>query len=200
LRCESCGYENDIDAQYCEKCGVYLSQKSSNKTFSDRSSDKKWMNNRTKVLIIACIVLVGILGVTVGVLIQMNNDPLINQSVNNQIDQNTASNSQKTQMTWHEVTTIKNPTKGTLSFDIQGEKCKLIISATPIVNYEENILVVDLFKDNVAVASPYVSWSATETPSSKEDTVVSSAGPGNYEMEIFPNNLEKWTIKVYDYY
>jgi len=63
-----------------------------------------------------------------------------------------------------------------------------------------NILGVDLLKNNMAVDTAYISWSATESPSPKEDTVISSAGPGNYQVNIAVTNLQTWNIKIYDYY
>jgi hypothetical protein len=197
MRCQNCGHDNEIDATFCEKCGSRLDTYS-NYGRQPLDVEKTGMKTSTKLLIIGVIALVAVLGIAVGAFMQMNKQSSVN---NAPVSINQSSDTQQTsQSSWHEVTTITNPTEGIVSFNIKGEQCKIVISATPIVNYQMNILSVDLLKNNVAVGTDYISWTATESPNTKENTPVSSAGPGNYQVNIHVTDLETWKIKVYDYY
>ena len=64
MKCPKCGYENDVDAKFCEKCGSILT--------SSPKNLNEGMKTSTKVLIIAVVILVAGLGVTSGMLMQMN--------------------------------------------------------------------------------------------------------------------------------
>ena len=193
MKCENCDFENDDDAKFCEKCGFELK--------SSIPRQKKGMKNSIKLLVVILIILIAALALVSGMLLQLNKSPSISNQSPNVEDQNTTPITyQVKQSSWHEIKTITNPTDGLVSFNIQGQQCKVVISATPTVNYNMNILGVDLLKNNMAVDTAYISWSATESPSPKEDTVISSAGPGNYQVNIAVTNLQTWNIKIYDYY
>jgi hypothetical protein len=193
LKCENCDHENDDDAKFCEKCGSEI------KSYVPKQ--KEGMKNSIKLLVVIVVILVAVLALVSGMLLQLNKNPSIsNQSANVENQNPSPVTSQVSQPSWHEIKTVTNPTDGLVSFNIQGQQCKVVISAIPTVNYNMNILGVDLLKNNMAVDTAYISWSATESPSPKEDTVISSAGPGNYQVNIAVTNLQTWNIKIYDYY
>lgn len=68
VKCPKCGKINDEDAQFCEDCGTQLQSKTSS-----------GMASSTKVLIVALIVLVCILGFLAGYLLN-NNKTTVNQT------------------------------------------------------------------------------------------------------------------------
>lgn len=73
MRCSNCGYNNDNDAKFCEKCGANLGhvpQKASG------------MSTTNKILIIAVIVLILLVGIVAGMLLT-SNAPVNNTTVNN---------------------------------------------------------------------------------------------------------------------
>lgn len=51
--------------------------------------------------------------------------------------------------TWHEVAVYRDPNRGVMNFKIQGQSCKVVVSATPPADHQENILNVDLLKTTV---------------------------------------------------
>lgn len=53
VRCRNCGHINDEDAAFCVKCGSNL-------------NSHEGMASSTKILILAVIILVGVLGVVSG--------------------------------------------------------------------------------------------------------------------------------------
>ena len=65
--CPKCKYNNDEDARYCEKCGASL-----------KKSESKGINKNTKILIVACVILVAAFGISVGYILNgssVNNNP-----------------------------------------------------------------------------------------------------------------------------
>lgn len=75
LYCKNCGYENDADASFCEKCGVNLSPSNSQKP-------SKGMSTTNKILIVAVIVLIAGVGISAGALLTSNTpkQPIVNNS------------------------------------------------------------------------------------------------------------------------
>lgn len=61
MNCPHCGTLNDDDAQFCENCGAQL-----------RGTPPDGMATSTKVLIVAVIVLVGVLGFVSALLLSQN--------------------------------------------------------------------------------------------------------------------------------
>lgn len=74
--CQNCGYKNDTDAKFCEKCGVRLSQQPLIR--NDQIPPERGMKTSTKVLIVIIIVLVAGISVVVGMLLQINKAPVAN--------------------------------------------------------------------------------------------------------------------------
>jgi len=155
------------------------------------------MENTTKILIIAVIVLVGIVGVFSGYFISNQSKPVSNNSTESV---NQSPTSVSSQPDWHKVTTFTGVNSELDSFDIKGSKCKVVMSAKPVVNYDINILSVDLLKNNGGLTTGTISWSATENPTTKEKTIEASAGPGSYQINVYATNLAGWTVTIYDYY
>jgi len=155
------------------------------------------MEKTTKVLIIAVIVLVGIVGVFSGYFISNQPKPISNNST---VYVNQSPTQVSAQPDWHLLTTFKGVNSELDSFNIKGSKCKVVMSAKPVVNYDINILSVDLLKNNGAITTGTISWSATENPAVKEKTLEASGGPGTYQINVYATNLAKWTVTVYDYY
>jgi len=65
MKCPKCGYFNDEDAKYCEKCRFNIQS-----NYSGNIIENKGMSTLTKALIVLCIVIVGVLGVTTGFMFQ----------------------------------------------------------------------------------------------------------------------------------
>lgn len=84
-KCKECGYYNDIDASFCEKCGTNL------KYTPQAISNKKGMGQLTKILIVLSLVLIAALGITLGAMMQMNK-PALSTANNTTIIVNNASN------------------------------------------------------------------------------------------------------------
>lgn len=74
------------------------------------------------------------------------------------------------------------------------------MSATPPADHQENILNVDLLKNNRAITNGLVSWTSTEPVTTKETIIEASRGPGNYQVNIYVTRLKNWSVTVYDYY
>jgi hypothetical protein len=194
MKCLKCGYENDSNTQYCEKCGSDLKTILSNQETSSNSGIKA-----SQVFIIAFVILVAGLGLvlTSGTLLQMNtgaaaaNIPTV-YAQSSEIVTN--------QPTWHQIATYTELDRGVMNFNIQGQKFKVIMSATPPLDNQLNILNVDLLKDNSALTNGLISWNPTESVTTKERTIEAFTGPGNYQVNIYVTKLKNWKVTVYDYY
>ena len=79
MYCEKCGLENDEDAKFCENCGSKLKQEPL--TQRPVNQPKKGWSTTSQVLIIGIVILIVILGATIGVLLKSNINPII--STNN---------------------------------------------------------------------------------------------------------------------
>lgn len=158
------------------------------------------MDNLTKILIMAVIILVGVVGVFAGYYInQPSNTP--NNSSTVYVNQS----STQTQGSWHELTSYSGVNSETDTFQIKGSEVKIVMSAKPTVNYDTNELSVDLLKSTgatttQAITTGTVDWTATENPVTKTKTLQASSGSGTYQINVAASNLANWTVTVYDYY
>lgn len=155
------------------------------------------MDKSRKILIMVFIILLAVLGITVGVLLEKNKGEV---AFNNSVSVNQSTVQVTSNATWHQVANYTEPTHGLMNFTIQGQKCKVFISATPQPNYDINILTVDLLKNNSALTTGRIAWESNETVTRKETTMEVSAGPGNYQVNIYVTNLQSWNVTVWDYY
>lgn len=76
MKCPKCGHENDVDASFCENCGLNLKNSS------------RGMETTTKALIIVVIVVIGLLGVVGGYTYFSAQTP-VNNSINQTIQNGT---------------------------------------------------------------------------------------------------------------
>lgn len=75
MYCKNCGYENDADATFCERCGANLSS-----TLSQQSS--AGMSTTNKILIVVVIILIAGIGIAAGMLLT-SKAPVANNTSNN---------------------------------------------------------------------------------------------------------------------
>jgi hypothetical protein len=198
-RCQNCGHENDMDAAFCESCGEELKTTISNRKYPKEVITKdNGMSQSTKILIAVCIILVAGLGITAGALMQMNKGgvAVVNSS------SVTESPTQITnQATWHEITSFTGTTDDMRTFTTQGNRFKIVMSATPQQNYNTNSMLVDVSNsNNNLITSGNIAWTSTEAVTQKEKSIEITSNPGTYSMTISTNSLTSWTVNVYDYY
>ncbi|MDI6882489.1 MAG: hypothetical protein AB7S37_06525 [Methanobacteriales archaeon] len=74
------------------------------------------------------------------------------------------------------------------------------MSATPIINYDINIMTVDVLKDGSGIATDTIDWGPTESPKSKTRRIEVSNGPGTYCIRVYSTELESWKVTIWDYY
>jgi hypothetical protein len=99
--CPKCGHKNDMDATFCENCGANLKTNFSGGSRKPVKKEER-INKSTKILIVVCIILVAGLGITAGVLIEMNkvgtapvtNNTSVSPSVNSTSNNVPVSNAQ----------------------------------------------------------------------------------------------------------
>lgn len=188
--CPKCGYKNDDDAVFCESCGENLRSK------SGANSTGSGMKTSTKLLIGLCIVLIAGLGVTSGFLLQMNG---AKANPTSSVNQSAAQVTYKA--SWHEVTSFTGAADDMRSFNTQGKQFKVVMSATPLLNYNVNSMSMDISdSNNNLLTSGSLEWEPTEALSEKQKTIEVTGQPGTYYLNIYSNELENWTVKVYDYY
>lgn len=70
MKCTNCGQENDDDAKFCEHCGSNLSKTVGQKPIAQPVKDG-WSTS-SKVIVIGLVILIVILGVSLGVLLKSN--------------------------------------------------------------------------------------------------------------------------------
>ena len=199
-KCEECGYKNDDDAAFCEKCGANLKTTLSEKTFTNKEIKlEDGMAQSTKILIILCMILVAGLGISAGALIQMNNNGGI-------VATNTSSVNQSptqviNQPTWHEINSFTGINNDMRSFITRGNKFKIVMSASPQQNYNTNSMIVDVSNsNNNIITSGSLDWTSTEAVTKKEKSIEVSTTPGTYYLTMSTNSLTGWTVNIYDYY
>jgi hypothetical protein len=196
VRCQNCGHENDMDADFCESCGSNLKPTMSSRTYPKK---QEGMAQSTKILIIVCIILVAGLGITAGALMQMSKG-------GGAVVTNTSSVSQSptkvtNQATWHEIASYTGTIDDMRSFNTQGTKFKIVMSATPQQNYNTNSMQVDVSNsNNNIITSSNIDWTPTEAVTQKEKSIEVTSNPGTYYLTVTTNSLASWTVKVYDYY
>jgi hypothetical protein len=186
MDCPNCGTRNDNDAQFCEKCGRPL------KTFK-----KEGLSSTSKILLVACIVLVLALGLTAGMLLSKNDEVSV---VNNTTTVNQTQPQITYQATWHEIQSYSGYSDDYMSFNTKGSKFKVVMSATPLASYNTNYMGIDISNTNNVLTSGSIDWTATESVNSKEKTIVVTSGPGTYWINVYTLDLDNWKVQVYDYY
>ena len=183
-RCPNCGHINDKDASFCENCGANLRAPAG-------------MSNLTKVLIIAVIVLVGVLGVAAGMMFLGGQKAPANNTtiVINQTNTQPAASAE-----WRQIDSLNGVTNTQRTFTTKGNQFKVVMKASPKYNNATNYMTTDILEGNRVLKSGTVSWGATDPLTSKEYTLEVTTPPGTYNLKIYTKDLEGWTITIYDYY
>ena len=152
MKCQNCGHDNDIDATFCEKCGSPLERRSHYRR-PPRDVEKTGMSTNTKVgIIIAIIALVAILGVVAGAWMIKSSPP------STQLSFNESSEKVTYQAGWHQVTSFSGVSDDYRSFQIQGQRFKIVMSATPTLNYNTNFMNVDVSGSSGLIGSGDLNW------------------------------------------
>jgi hypothetical protein len=115
VKCKKCGYENDLDSTFCEKCGAKVTA-----SFRSRPQGmpikKEVMANSTKILIFLAVILVGGLVIAAGAMIPTFFHPLQNNTfsesgISFQYPGNWSNNAT---ITWISDSNLQNETAGKL--------------------------------------------------------------------------------------
>jgi hypothetical protein len=88
VKCQKCGQENDVDADFCENCGANLNPLN-NRGFR-QPPHEGGMKQSTKILIAVCILLVAVLGVSAAALSQLNKVATVPESTVSSVNQSTS--------------------------------------------------------------------------------------------------------------
>lgn len=183
-RCPNCGHINDRDASFCQKCGANL-----------RAS--AGMPTSTKILIVVVIILVGLLGVVVGMMFLVNQTAPANNTtvvINQTNPQPTAS------AEWRQIDSFSGVGNSFRSFNIKGNKFKVVMTATPTYNNATNYMTTEVKSGNSILRTATLSWGPKDPIESKESTLEVTGSPGTYSVAIYTKDLAGWTITIYDYY
>jgi Predicted membrane protein len=204
--CPKCGTDNDDDAKYCEGCGRSLQKGIHEQNIQNKQkNESSGMGNGVKALIVICVVLVAGIGITAGMLLQNPSSSVANNSKQDHVITTTQSSDTQTyQPTWHKVAVYTGPGEDYGSFTIKGNQFKVTMSAVPAITYTTNYLDVYVYEGNTiginTVGSGTLSWSETENPDKKEDSILVSQGSGIYTLDILPTDIDNYAVTVWDYY
>lgn len=197
--CQNCGHENDMDATFCERCGARLGRDSNFGRRQQTYPEKTGMSSSTKLLIVVVVVLVAVLGIAAGAFMMMNQS---NTAAPNNTQTSVSESSEKVtyKADWHKVTSFSGIDDDYRSFSIKGQQFKVVMSATPTMNYNTNFMSIDISDTSGIIGSGELNWEPTDALSSKEKTVKVTGPPGTYWVDVLTKDLESWTVTVYDYY
>ncbi len=196
--CQNCGHENDMDATFCDRCGARLGR---DPNFGHRRTPpgKEGTSQTTKILIVAVVILVGILGVTAGMLLQSDKNT-ISTADENQPSITESDEKVTYKADWHKVTSFSGSGDEYRSFKIRGQQFKVVFSAMPMLNYNTNFMSIDVYDASGIIGSGEVNWGPTDALTNKEKTVKVTGPPGTYTVDVLTKDLESWTVTIYDYY
>ena len=107
--CKKCGYENDDDALYCEKCGASLSSTNSSKFSS--------LGKTNKILIVAVVLFILVIVVIAG-MIMINKAQVTNNTSNVTNNINTTANVSETVTTTPKSENATTTTSKKNNFDL----------------------------------------------------------------------------------
>lgn len=197
MRCQNCGFENDVDAKFCENCGSNIRKDSYFGRSQQRTPEKEGMASSTKLLIVVIVVLVAVLGIAAGALMQ-NNKAISPTNTPVSVTQSPEQVTYKAD--WHQVTSFSGVVDGYRSFSIKGQRFKVVMSATPTLNYNSNWINVFIQNSNDVLTSGNLNWGANDALTSKEKTIEFSGPSGTYSCRVATKDIQSWTVTVYDYY
>jgi hypothetical protein len=171
----------------------------------DKESKSGFKISKMSILII--VIVVAFVGVTAAFLIHMNNYAAT-VSNNAVISNNNSTAVNETQLeikepTWHNVTSFSGSRTAERTFNIKGDRFKMVMSATPYASYRSNTLKVEFNgpdgNSNVLGAGE-LSWGYREGVKTKEITIEVNGTPGSYTARVNSYYIKMWNITVYDYY
>lgn len=194
--CQNCGQENDMDATFCERCGARLER--SNFGRRQQPPAKQGMSSSTKWLIVIVVILVGVLGVTAGALLMNQGSKTVPNNTQTSVSESQEQVTYKAD--WHQVTSFSGVSDDYRSFSIKGQRFKIVMKATPTLNYNTNFMNVDISGTSGIIGSGNLNWGPNDALSSKEKTVEFTGPSGTYYSDVSIKDLESWTVTVYDYY
>lgn len=189
--CPNCGNKNKNTSKYCEDCGIALGDVANiswvdKRPISFERIIRRWDNqsNNAKygigILGFFCVFVLGsILIFGIGEL---------------------ASADKSTQPTWHSVANFTGKgNKDTAPFEIKGDTFKLAVTATTESMGYGAFYVYVYPEGKIA---PYTTQASIDSFSNytESDEIYSYVGSGSYYCKISENNLDNWTVEVFDYY
>jgi len=202
MYCKNCGHPNDSDAKYCEKCGIELKHLAKDR---NPTPTKDGMNKTTKILIVAIVVLVGVLGLASGALFQINKETV--PTVNN--NSNSTAQNASAQATWHKIATYSNgySNHGSVyDLNIRADNIRVTFSGIPVKNntgMQSQLKVTTLKYIEAEGAVTFagegeLNWGNENT--AKESTFEFSTTSRKIQIQISPLQLESWEVNVWNYY
>jgi len=195
MQCPNCGYNNDEDAAFCENCGANLEEIPSFGRIKQSKTEKTGMSTSSKLLIVVCIVLVVVLGITAGTLF-LNKGT----STNNPVSVNQSAEKVTATADWHQLTSFSGSGDDFRTFQTKGQRFKVVMSATPKMNYNTNFINVDIKGNDQILATGNLNWGSTDALTTKEKTIEVAGSPGTYNSHVTTKDLQSWTVTIYDYY
>lgn len=196
LVCKECGLKNDENAEFCSECGSKLVPTTIHDD-NKESSRKGFLGKYSKIIILA-VVLVGLLGITAQFLLFVNDYNVATERYQHAFNQSHGQAIKKAE--WHRVANYTGIGNRSHSFSIKGEKFKVVINATPTINYNTNYMKVDVKDAKKSIGSGELTWTSRSAVKSKEKTIKVTSSPGKHYIKVVTKDLKKWKVTVYDYY
>lgn len=159
----------------------------------------------SKMLILGIVVVVAVVGVTAAFLMHMNNYAATSSNVTGANNTSTSVNQTQPvyQATWHNVTSFSGSRSTQHTFNIKGERFKIVMAATPYYNYRTNSLKVEISGPSgysSVLGAGELNWMYREGVKNKEITVEVTGTPGTYTATVSSYYIRMWNVTVYDYY
>lgn len=151
------------------------------------------MENLIKILIIAYIIFVGALGLTAGMLFNVNTEVTI-------INPNSTTTAAANQHEWHYITTYNSSdAKHDKKYSITtNNKIKLLINGKPKSNHKHsNLLVAVYYADTKDIQN--LDWTAKESADNKSAILYPNLD-NHYELRVDSHNMVSWKVEIYEYY
>ena len=196
LVCKECGMENEEDAEFCKNCGYKLDPTPI--TGDDKIDPNKSFLSKNSKIIVFSVAMIALLAVTAGFFMFMDEYAIFTQQ--NQLAFNKSHEQATPKAEWHKVANYTGIGNSYRSFNIKGAKFKIIINATPLMNYNTNSLKVEIKNISGVIGSGELKWSSRSALDSKQKTIKVTGSPGKYYLNVRTKDLRKWNVTIYDYY
>ena len=126
--------ENEEDAEFCKNCGYKLDPTPI--TGDDKIDPNKSFLSKNSKIIVFSVAMIALLAVTAGFFMFMDEYAIFTQQ--NQLAFNKSHEQATPKAEWHKVANYTGIGNSYRSFNIKGAKFKIIINATPLMNYNTN--------------------------------------------------------------